>query len=390
MLAYNSTDKSQPSNALSRSWSILFANGVQADVLRLGLLWPLLYLATGYGMNSSAPSVIIAFALSISILSYRLARERRDLPRWCEKKYREIRDQLDGLELEDLDCFTDQREGQIHGVRKHLQKGIRWADPEKKTTTEWTVIFIHGFSSARLECSPLFENIADHLNANMYFARLPGHGLEEGVIADFEEDQTFKGYLQETVEALAIGQCLGEKVLLCGSSCGSILSAYVASQLWLPNCVKGIVGVSLAIRPCPVLPVKYVGWIPIIRELILWGHSRGYMHQCHKRGLKGEDEFRTWIYPAHLPATVFDVAESVQLRDPSLIKVPLLGLVNPKDHVVSFEEAERWVARVPQGKLVAVHPLETEQQHMIISAATAPSTVEFAFKEVKNWMQSLE
>ena len=42
--------------------------------------------------------------------------------------------------------------------------------------TQWAVVYIHGFSASRMETAPLADTIATALGANLFYARLAGHG----------------------------------------------------------------------------------------------------------------------------------------------------------------------------------------------------------------------
>lgn len=94
-----------------------------------------------------------------------------------------------------------------------------WANGEART--DWSVVAIHGFSASRQETAPLAEAVASLLNANLYEARLTGHGLAEHALADVRAEN----WLQDAADALAKGAALGDKVIVIGTSTGATLAA---------------------------------------------------------------------------------------------------------------------------------------------------------------------
>jgi esterase/lipase len=88
------------------------------------------------------------------------------------------------------------------------------------------LIYLHGFSSSRQESRPLMTQVASALGANLFYARLNGHGrtgeaLAAASVADWQHD---------ALEALAIGRQLGEQVVVVGASNGGTLATWLATQ----------------------------------------------------------------------------------------------------------------------------------------------------------------
>jgi len=82
--------------------------------------------------------------------------------------------------------------------------------------------------------------VADALGANLFFTRLKGHGrgglaMAEPVAGD---------WLEDTAEALAIGQKLGERVVVVSTSTGGTVAAIAATDPALMERVAGIIFVS--------------------------------------------------------------------------------------------------------------------------------------------------
>ena len=116
----------------------------------------------------------------------------------------------------DLNHYLNQSESRFSNIREGLNKEILWASVEE-TQTEYSIVYLHGFSASRQEISPVMEKVADALGANLFFTRLSGHGQTTEALSE----STPKEWFQDATEALEIGKRLGEKVILVGTSTGA-------------------------------------------------------------------------------------------------------------------------------------------------------------------------
>jgi hypothetical protein len=76
----------------------------------------------------------------------------------------------------DLDRYLADSEKQVVGLKPGTEKSIRWYRGVKKKTP-LSIIYFHGFSASRRESSPVVEQVADALGANVFFTRFKGHGM---------------------------------------------------------------------------------------------------------------------------------------------------------------------------------------------------------------------
>ncbi len=130
--------------------------------------------------------------------------------------------------LTDLETKINTDEKAVVGIRPDCQARIIWADTAKKIKTKLAIVYIHGFSASQEEGDPVHTNLAKRYGANLYLARLAGHGIDLG-------DSTMKNvtaddFIQSAEEALAIGKKLGDEVVVVGTSFGGALTLYLASQ----------------------------------------------------------------------------------------------------------------------------------------------------------------
>ncbi len=113
-----------------------------------------------------------------------------------------------------------------HKIKPNNEAKIIWAD-SSKTQTEYAIVYLHGFSASQMEGDPVHQNIAKQFHCNLYLARLAEHGI------DTTEDLmnlTAEKYWESAKLAYAIGQQLGKKVILMGTSTGGTLALQLAAN----------------------------------------------------------------------------------------------------------------------------------------------------------------
>lgn len=90
----------------------------------------------------------------------------------------------------------------------------------------YAILYIHGFGATRAEGEAVSDEIAEELKANIYYARLPGHGTT----AEAHAAATFDQYLQEMETILLRMDKLGKRVILMGTSTGALVATYLAAM----------------------------------------------------------------------------------------------------------------------------------------------------------------
>ena len=103
---------------------------------------------------------------------------------------------------------------------------IVWNETYRDRKAPCSVVYIHGFSSSYGEGAPLHTRTAEALGCHLYVTRLHGHGLvTDEPLKDMHPDSL----LADAGEALAIGNLLGDEVVLIGNSMGGTLALHLAS-----------------------------------------------------------------------------------------------------------------------------------------------------------------
>jgi len=129
-------------------------------------------------------------------------------------------------DLTELESTINTMEAENPLIRVDNEARIVWADTIKQKT-EYSLVYLHGWSASQAEGDPLHKELAKKYGMNLYLPRLAGHGLEE------EEpmlELTATELMKSARDAVEIGKIIGEKVIVMGTSTGGTLALYLASQ----------------------------------------------------------------------------------------------------------------------------------------------------------------
>jgi alpha-beta hydrolase superfamily lysophospholipase len=288
----------------------------------------------------------------------------------------------DSMLPQDLDAYLAAEEAKFTDIRPETEKRIFWngAAGEK---TPLSVVYLHGFSATRQEISPVPEDVAKALGANLFMTRLAGHGrtgeaLAEPVAGDWIED---------TAEALAIGRRLGERVLVIATSTGGTLAAIAATD---PELSQGIAGEVLISPNFGIdATATFVLGLPWVREWgpKLVGETRSFEPENEKTAL-----YWTTSYPTVAAVAMAALVRNAVKQDYGKVKIPALFLFSPKDQVVDPDATERVVAAWGGAKEVQ-YPVLTPQDdsgfHVITGDIRSPNQTAKFVSWIVDWAKGL-
>lgn len=125
-------------------------------------------------------------------------------------------------------------------AKRSLELGVRPGNEEKfvrrsEEATPIALLYIHGFGASRAEGEDVVDPLSAEFGANVYYARLPGHGIDKEAHVKAQPEEYFA--LAEDVFHRA--RPLGKKFVLVGSSAGGLLSIWLASRH--PEDVAGVI-----------------------------------------------------------------------------------------------------------------------------------------------------
>jgi esterase/lipase len=130
--------------------------------------------------------------------------------------------------LPELEKQINDSEKAVKGLKPDNEARIVWADTTLKEKTKIVFIYLHGFSASQGEGEPVHRDLAKKYNANLYLARLAGHGIDRGdsTMISLTADE----YEASAEKALMIAEKLGDKVIVIGTSAGGALALFLASE----------------------------------------------------------------------------------------------------------------------------------------------------------------
>jgi esterase/lipase len=141
--------------------------------------------------------------------------------------------------LQDLSRWLDEREGAVPGLIDGAGACISFARPDNPRRTPICFVYVHGFSATWPETAPVTERLANHFGANVFQARLAGHGTEPHSMVTPAEN-----WLVSMAETWAIASQLGERIVIVATSTGAPLSVWLASQAQVKDRIHALLFMS--------------------------------------------------------------------------------------------------------------------------------------------------
>lgn len=126
-----------------------------------------------------------------------------------------------------LDSLISNQEKELPNVIEECKAKVLWNSNYIHKKAPIAFVYLHGFGASHREGSPIVEKLSSDFKANVYLARLSGHGLKD---ASGYEKLTPEKYIASAKRALKIGKQIGEKVILISTSTGGTLSLKLASE----------------------------------------------------------------------------------------------------------------------------------------------------------------
>ena len=280
----------------------------------------------------------------------------------------------------DLDAWLAEREAAVPGITPGAEKTIRWAG-EPGQRTPLALVYLHGFSATRQEVSPLPEDLAAALGANLFSTRLTGHGLPGEAlgaarVSDWDHDIR---------EAMAVAERLGDRVVLIGTSTGGSMAVLAALDPTYREALAGIILISpnFAINSGQawVLDLPFASsWVPAVM-----GQTRSWEPQNDAHG-----RFWTTSYPTAALFPMRVVQRAAQDADHAAATVPALVFYAQGDTVVRSDATEAVIAR--WGAPIEAHVVtdaDDPGQHVIAGDILSPTATPGILRTATDWLRRL-
>lgn len=230
----------------------------------------------------------------------------------------------------DIDTWladTERVENQAYALIPGTEKRILWQQPGQRT--RYSVVYLHGFSATRQEIAPTAELIANKLDANLFETRLTGHGHGRQPLHDVRAED----WLQDGIEALAIGAQLGDDVIVIGTSTGATLALALADHP-LMETVSTLVLISPNMAPAD----PKAAWLtrpagPLLGRLI-GGETRSWTAHNEK-----QERYWSTSYPSAATVEVMRLVDRANAMSTTPMSQSILMLLSPDDTVISPDAA---------------------------------------------------
>lgn len=265
----------------------------------------------------------------------------------------------------------------VVGIVPGTEARIVWREPGQRT--EYAVVYLHGFSASRQEIAPVPERVAERLGANLFEARLDGHGL----LSESLHNVTAEGWIFDGNAALAIGAALGEKIILISTSTGGTLSLALLDH---PNMAKVDTLVMLSPNIEPTNP--NAKWLTRPGgALLAWIVTGG------ARSWDAYNELQERYWTTTIPITanieVMRLVDHANQKWPASIDQNLLVFVSPHDQVVKPAAGRTAFAALdaPRKQLIEISEVSEASNHVIVGDILWPENNERFINEIVSFVR---
>lgn len=282
---------------------------------------------------------------------------------------------------DDLDQYlADAESAAGYPLIEDTAKRIRWQVPGQRT--DLSIVYLHGFSATRRELTPTMEVVADALGANLFETRLKGHGRASGALIDVRAED----WLEDAAEALAIGQRLGDNIILVGTSTGATLAVAMLEHPLMDR-VSDLVLLSpnFALRDGKSRLLTMPAGPQLADALI--GPTRSF--ETHS-----DLHARYWstTYPTAALVEMMRLVDFANANSPNAIDANLLVLLSPDDKVISPDAATAFVDGIDarSKQLIEVLDSDDPNSHMLAGDILSPSTTERVAADIVSFIRTRE
>jgi pimeloyl-ACP methyl ester carboxylesterase len=282
----------------------------------------------------------------------------------------------------DIDAYLATQERQYSDIVPGTEKEIIWAG-EKGAKTPLAIVYLHGFSATKHEIQPVPDQVAAALGANLFYTRLSGHGRGAAPMAE----PAAGDWIEDVAEALAIGQRLGERVIVISTSTGGTLAAIAATD---PELAKGVVGMVLVSPNFGIdKTAAFLLNLPFVR---FWGPVVAGAERSSD--VRNADYSRFWTtrYPTVSTIPMAALVRHALTLDYAKAAAPALFIYFDADRVVQPTITAQIAAKWGAGATI-YHPSLTENDdayaHIIAGDIVSPGQTALTTARILEWAKGL-
>lgn len=282
---------------------------------------------------------------------------------------------------DDLDAYLAAQEARFDDIIPGTEKTIVWAG-EPSVQTPLSLVYLHGFSASRQETSPLAEELAAELGANLFYTRFTGHGRSGEALAE----ATVNDYLNDTWEAYQIGRQLGERVIIIGVSTGGTAATWLAAQPDVDD-LHTLVLISPNFGPADsTAEILTWPWAEQIATALI-GPERAW-----EPANDLQREYWTEQYPTRALLPMMGLVKLARRSDLAAMSAPTLLLYSPDDTTVNPARTEEVAAQFGAEPLqITPLPSTTDtDNHVLAGDIMAPHNTARVQEMILSFLHDLE
>jgi esterase/lipase len=288
------------------------------------------------------------------------------------------------LDMTHLKAWLAAAEASVDNLIEDAEARVDWANPDAPEATEFSFLYIHGFSASRQETTPVTDRLASEFGANMVHARLAGHGVDPGM------DATAEQWLQSVVDAWTIAESVGKRVVIVGTSTGATLAVWLADQTFTRGRIHAMLfmspnfGIRTRFSFLLTWPWAY-HWVPLV------------IGREHAWDPENELAAKFWTtrYPIHAVIEMQKTVDWVMRLDFSRFDIPLATMYMQNDSTIdpwaAVKVHEAWGRnnRSLRKVLIPVTLDGEAAQHVFVGDITAPHRVDWAVSRFEIFLKQL-
>lgn len=287
---------------------------------------------------------------------------------------------------DDVEAYFAAQEARFDDITPGVEKRVIWAGPTGEST-EWVVVYVHGFSATSEEIRPVPDRVADALNANLVYTRLRGHGRTGDAMAEAKAQD----WINDAAEALIVARRIGQNILVISTSTGGTVMAAAAQSPEMIGRVRGAVFVS------PNLGVNNPQ-----AAMLTWPAARWWLPKFvgERRSFEPESEgqaiYWTSEYPTVAVLPMAALVKQVAALPHETATIPALFYFSPDDQVVRADVTAEIAARWGKDNGISaqvVNPALGDQddpgRHVIAGDIVSPGQTDRAVAEILEFVEGL-
>lgn len=282
----------------------------------------------------------------------------------------------------DLDEYLRQSEQGVPNLRQDAAKRIVWSG-DAGEQTEWSVVYLHGYSATLEEIRPVPDLVAKALGANLFFTRLSGHGRDGDAMAE----PMGADWLTDTAETMEIGRRIGDKVILIGTSTGGTLAAIAAADPSMRKDLAGIVFVSPNFKINNPM-ASLMGW-PGARW---WGPKLAGETRSFEPRNDMQAKHWTTSYPMVATVSLVHLVNYADTMNYAGFDTPALFMFSDDDQVVvaskTRDVAQKWGGDVTLD-VVTMGQGDDAYAHVIAGDIVSPGQNQRTVDRIVEWIKGL-